>query len=219
MKSAATIIWDWNGTLLDDTAASLAALNAVRSRRSLAPMAEDQYRRRFAFPVRAFYAETGLDLGREDWPSLAREYHAEYLSRPSSLARGARAALAAARNAGARQVLVSSMHRELLVSAVREQGLDGCFEAIYGTANFDGGVKLAVARRAMRDLALDPERTVAIGDALHDGEMASALGFGIVYYTGGGHAASRLSAAGEAYGTLAAAVAAACRRLQLPEER
>lgn len=217
MKSAATIVWDWNGTLLDDTAASLDALNAVLARRSLAALAADEYRRRFAFPVRAFYAEVGLDLRREHWPSLAREYHAEYLSRPSGLASGTREALAAARAAGARQVLVSSMHRELLAAAVRERGLADFFEAIYGTGNFDGGSKLAVARRAVRELGLDPCRTVAVGDALHDGEMARALGFGIVYYTGGGHAASRLAADGETCATLAQAVASACRRLRLAE--
>ena len=36
MSAATHIVWDWNGTLLDDTGAALGALNAMLARRGIA---------------------------------------------------------------------------------------------------------------------------------------------------------------------------------------
>ena len=57
------IVWDWNGTLLNDVQAAFSAMNAMLSRRGL-PLMESlaQYRELFTFPVRQYYAAAGLDL-------------------------------------------------------------------------------------------------------------------------------------------------------------
>ena len=56
------LIWDWNGTLLDDVAAAVGALNRMLVKRGARPITIEHYRRRFGFPVRPFYAELGVDL-------------------------------------------------------------------------------------------------------------------------------------------------------------
>jgi len=87
------IVWDWNGTLLDDTEACIDALNEMLAKRGLEPITLDFYRRHFAFPVRSFYERIGVKLANEDWDRLAREYHDAYHARPARLARGTFAAL------------------------------------------------------------------------------------------------------------------------------
>ena len=56
------IIWDFNGTILDDVALTLEATNLLLSRhgkRQLADVAE--YREHFGFPVIDYYASIGLE--------------------------------------------------------------------------------------------------------------------------------------------------------------
>jgi len=64
------IFWDWNGTLLDDTQASVNALNVLLARRGLPPVSLEDYRATFAFPVRPYYAKVGIRLEDEDWTRL-----------------------------------------------------------------------------------------------------------------------------------------------------
>ena len=54
------ILWDWNGTLLDDTQAALDTLNAMLTRRGEKSIAMDFYRDHFAFPCRPFYEQIGM---------------------------------------------------------------------------------------------------------------------------------------------------------------
>ena len=48
----ATIIWDWNGTLLDDVDAAVGALNRMLAKHRLPPVTRTFYRANFGFPVR-----------------------------------------------------------------------------------------------------------------------------------------------------------------------
>ena len=45
------IIWDWNGTMLDDRWLTIAAMNSVLARRNMDELTEDQYLQFFTFPV------------------------------------------------------------------------------------------------------------------------------------------------------------------------
>ena len=94
------VLWDWNGTLLDDTAACLTALNAMLARRGVPTITLDFYRQNFSFPVRPFYERIGVKLAQEDWDALAREYHDTYHAQPFALNVEAIAALEAVRAAG-----------------------------------------------------------------------------------------------------------------------
>ena len=46
------VIWDWNGTLVDDVAATLAAVNRMLSARGMPALDIVRYREVFDFPVR-----------------------------------------------------------------------------------------------------------------------------------------------------------------------
>ena len=61
-----TILWDWNGTLLDDVEVALAAMNEMLARRGLSLLGgREPYRDIFTFPVREYYTAAGLDLSAE----------------------------------------------------------------------------------------------------------------------------------------------------------
>lgn len=191
------VLWDWNGTLLDDTDACVAALNRMLARRGLPSVTLSAYRDTFAFPVRDYYRRIGFRLEEEDWDALAREYHAAYLAQPCGLTDGAIAALEAVRARGGRQSIISALRQDLLDEATEAYGVRGYFDRVVGSDNLNGGSKLERARGLLKTLtgAGDaPEDIVLIGDALHDAEVARALGIRCVLFSGGGHAAWRLAA-------------------------
>lgn len=212
MSARPYVLWDWNGTLLDDTLAAVDALNEMLAARGLAPVTRAFYRDRFAFPVKPFYAACGITLENEDWDALAREYHAAYLRRPKALNAGAQAALARVRAAGAGQSIISALRQDLLAADVAAQGVDGWMDFVYGVDNLDGASKLSRARELLarlRETAGAEPGFVLIGDSLHDKEVADALGVRCVLCAQGSHAARRLRAAAPTADTLEDAVALA----------
>lgn len=198
-------LWDWNGTLLDDTQAAVNALNGMLAVRGLPPIGLDFYRERFAFPVKPFYAAAGFRLAEEDWDALAREYHAAYGREPLRLNAEAREALAAVRVAGAGQSVVSALRQDLLSAAVTQTGVADFFDYVWGTDNLDGDSKIDRARELLGRL---PSRGpfVLIGDSLHDREVADAIGARCILCSQGSHSAARLRAVAPTAETLCEAV-------------
>lgn len=189
-----TILWDWNGTLLDDTDACVASLNLMLERRGVKPITLEFYRREFAFPVRSFYEKIGVRLEDEDWDRLAREYHDTYHAQPLGLNAEAVPALESARAAGMRQSIISAMRQDMLERDTAAFGIAGYMDYIYGTDNLNGGSKLSRARELLSRLGeRDMREVVVIGDALHDWEVADGLGVRCVLFSGGGHSAERLA--------------------------
>ena len=60
-----TIIWDWNGTLLDDVDISIAATNMLLEERGLPLLDKKRYQEVFDFPVKDYYARIGFGLKRK----------------------------------------------------------------------------------------------------------------------------------------------------------
>jgi len=203
------ILWDWNGTLLDDTEAALATLNEMIAARGGRPIALPFYRDHFAFPVRPFYGTIGIAArGEDEWNAVAREYHEVYARQPKALNPDAVAALEAAKAAGCEQAVVSALRQDLLERDLAAYGVRGYFAHVCGTDNLDGASKVARARVLLRTLRSErAERPfVLVGDALHDKEVADALGVPCVLCAQGSHAAWRLRAVAPTCDTLGEAV-------------
>lgn len=190
--NAKWVIWDWNGTLLDDTTAALNAFNAQLVARGLSPISLAFYRDHFAFPVKPFYELCGIDLSREDWPTLAREYHRAYAAQPKTLNDETIAALEIVRSQGRKQAILSALRQDLLEAAVDEYALAGYFDFVYGVDNLDGESKLERAKALLERLGTND--AVLIGDAIHDACVAKELGIPCVLVATGGHSAERLRA-------------------------
>ena len=222
MSAATHIVWDWNGTLLDDTRAALGALNAMLARRSLPAITLESYRSRFHFPAREYYDEIGMDIPDTEWDAVAQEYHDSYDEESASAALNveAVAALELARSRGARQSILSALRQDLLEEAVERFGVSGYFDFVRGTDNLYGAGKLAFAlalKAEIESSSSPPPRIVMIGDAIHDCEVAAELGVECVVCAQGSHSFERLAALGSP--TAPTLVAAVERAVQVPPDR
>lgn len=190
------LIWDWNGTLLDDVDAGVNALNRMLAARGLPSITRTFYRAHFGFPVRPFYTLIGMNPDAE-WDRICEEFHANLHAEPQHIRPDARAALAYARAHGVRQTILSALRQDLLLRDTAAAGVQDFFEAIYGVDNLDGATKLSRGRDLLAKLSSShPPTLFFIGDTLHDAEVATALGAVPILVEGGHQDAARLRAAG-----------------------
>ncbi len=191
------IVWDWNGTLLDDVTASVNTINQLLASRALPPTDTARYRALFGFPVRHYYTTLGFQLETENWDLLARTYHDLYLAETSiRLHPGAIPTLAFCRQAGLGLSLLSASEQSILNRMTTENAIAPWFDFIQGTDNLHGQSKLETGRRLLTRLPCPPSRILFVGDTLHDHEVASALGGACVLISHGHQSHDRLLAAG-----------------------
>ena len=75
------IVWDWNGTLLDDTWLCLDIMNRQLQNINKPTISYDEYQRLFDFPVRNFYEKIGFDFIKKSYESVAQNFIQEYTRR------------------------------------------------------------------------------------------------------------------------------------------
>ena len=114
------IIWDFNGTVLDDVQIGIESVNLMLSARGLKTLdSVDEYRHAFGFPIIDYYRSLGFDFEKEDYYTvLAPEWVNHYLARvPRTRAfEGVRETLEAAEQLGVVQVLLSASEVNQLTS-------------------------------------------------------------------------------------------------------
>jgi phosphoglycolate phosphatase len=193
-----SMIWDFNGTILDDRPICLQALNQMLGRRGLPPVSDEAYLAEFDFPVQHYYSRLGFDFEREPFSELAAEYMAIY--QPASfhcpLRQGVRPILDEIARQGLDQILLSATRRDFLLEQLRHFALAASFTAILGLEDIYGRSKLEMACRWFGEQGYAADGLLLIGDTTHDFEVAHALGCRCILVGGGHNARSRLVATG-----------------------
>ncbi len=184
------IIWDWNGTLLDDLPVVIEAANVSLSRIGHPPIDEDGYRDHFTRPVRAFYDSLlGRPITDGEWGMLNETFHENYtsLSPQANLTHDAVRALDSASELGWSQSLLSMSPQAWLDGAVTSRGVYERFDLVDGLRVETGGLKALHMQEHVEALDLVPERVVVIGDTPDDAAAARHVGATAILYDGGSH--------------------------------
>jgi len=191
------IIWDWNGTLLDDTQAGVNAINAMLAARGLPLIDVPYYRDVFGFPVINFYRAIGFPVEREDWDAVAREFHDLFLADHSiRLHDHAAQALDCFRAAGIGQSILSASEQGILTSMLDAYGIAHYFGDVCGVDNLYGQSKRELGRTLVSRLGIDPAALLVIGDSLHDHEVSQDLGTNCLLIAQGHQSHARLAQCG-----------------------
>ncbi|MFF0289130.1 HAD family hydrolase [Streptomyces sp. NPDC005262] len=199
-KHRTHLVWDWNGTLLDDNTAVIGATNAAFAEVGLEPITLEQYREMYCIPIPRFYERLMGRLPTEaEWERMDGSFHRYYTEQRvvCGLTAGAEELLAQWQLAGRSQSLLSMYVHEQLVPVVRGYGIERHFTRVDGRTGPSGGSKAQHMERHLAAMdGVSPERTVVIGDAVDDAVAAAHVGARAVLYTGGSHSRSSLEAAG-----------------------
>lgn len=192
------IIWDWNGTLMDDSLQSLQAMNKVLEKYGLERLSRQRYMDIFTFPVLEYYKLAGFDLSAVRFEELSTAYVDEYskLSLQCSLTAGALEVLSYLSSKGIEQILLSASETEALLRQTEALSVRTYFSHIIGADNIHAFGKIQLALDFFKLNDLSGEKGILIGDTIHDYETARGIGCGCILYFSGHQSVDRLKKCG-----------------------
>lgn len=191
-------VWDWNGTLLDDTWLCCESLNQLL-REDGHPLVDPiRYRQIFQFPVIKVYQAIGFTPDEASFKAMSVRFMAAYEARKAEcrLHPLTRELLAELAQAGLTHSVLSAYERSLLLTTLRDYDLAHHFIKTCGGSDIHAGSKEERARVHLHDLALDPEQVVYVGDTAHDAEAAQAMGVDCILVAHGHQHRDRLQGLG-----------------------
>jgi phosphoglycolate phosphatase len=190
------IIWDWNGTLLNDLELSVELINNVLRKRNLQALSVEQYREVFTFPVKDYYAKTGLDFEKESFEVVGKEWMDGYESRKHEcgLSKKAVDVLQLIQQSGIPQSILSAYSQSSLEGIVATFELSRYFTHLIGLDNIYATSKIALGKELITNLQLKKGEALLIGDTLHDYDVACEIGADAVLIAGGHQDKARLQA-------------------------
>jgi phosphoglycolate phosphatase len=188
------VLWDWNGTILDDLHVVIDVMNQLLASKGLPPIDQVRYQREFGFPVRDYYTRLGLGPAHGTFEEWARAFIDEYdrRARAIPIRPQVRPILARLRASGLRQVVLSAARAHHLEELVALHGLGEYFEELLGLDDHHAAGKLELARSWLERTRLNPARLLLVGDTLHDYEVACGIGAHCVLIADGHHGEARL---------------------------
>ncbi len=188
------IIWDWNGTLLDDRWLTISAMNNVLARRSMDELTEDRYLQLFTFPVIEYYRRLGFDFEKDSFSELGTEFINEYNTRAfePKLHDSIIDLISELSKNGVSHSILSASSQKILDKLASYHNIDHYFKAVFGQNNHYAYGKIETGKMWINKSGIDPKRTLFIGDTRHDLEVANAVGAHCALLSWGHTSAERL---------------------------
>jgi phosphoglycolate phosphatase len=198
LKEYYHIIWDWNGTLLDDAWLCREIMNGMLERRKLLQLSSERYAQIFGFPVKEYYRRAGWIFEDEPFEKLSNEFIGEYERRKMEcpLREGSVNILKRNSEKGIQQSIISASKQSSVDDMVKFYGVEDLFVAVRGLDDHHAFGKTDIGIQWIAELALDPESILMVGDTVHDHEVAQAMGVECVLVVSGHQDYARLSTCG-----------------------
>jgi phosphoglycolate phosphatase len=172
------IIWDWNGTLLNDSWLSIKAINILLLKYGLPAIEKDKYLEIFTFPVIKYYENLGFDFDKTSFSIIGTEFIKEYTFRmyEAKMQDGARETLNYFHEIGITQSLLSAAKQQMLEDLIKFHKLGKYFIKISGLTDHYANSKVNAGKAWIKELKQDTKDVLLIGDTLHDVEVADEIG-------------------------------------------
>jgi len=188
------IIWDWNGTLLDDVWLCVDIMNDILKKYNLEKISIDSYKNIFDFPVKDYYEKIGFDFDKISFEIIGTEFIEKYNKRVSEckLQKDAVQVLKHFNSCGVEQSILSARDKKQLDLDLEYYGIKKHFTHISGLDNHYASGKLENAKLLLKKIDTKPSEIIMIGDTTHDFEIAKKLGFNRIILDTGHQSTKRL---------------------------
>lgn len=191
-----TIVFDFNGTIIDDVDISLKCLNVLRRKYlKLEDLSKDEYRNIFTFPIIDYYRRAGFDFNEYSFETIGQEWVDLYniSVKEIGLAEGVIEFLDKYKNKY-QYIILSASKKEMIIDQLKQYQIQNYFKDVLGIDNIYAHSKLDIALDYFKDKNLNDY--CMIGDTLHDDEVASKIGIDIKLVSNGHQSLNVLKKAG-----------------------
>lgn len=191
------IIWDWNGTIIDDVGIALDAVNDMLREQDRPEITLEEYRKAMDTPILRFY-EQFFDMDVTDFGWIAECFQSYYETHKDQLRlhEGVEELLESCRQRGCHQVILSSSATRIIQFYAALFGVADYFEAVLGADDLLAAGKIERAVEYFEQNKIPKEETVMIGDSVHDFEVSQTLGIDCILMSGGHQDLQSLQACG-----------------------
>ena len=193
------VIWDWNGTLINDLTLCVDMLNISLKNRGLPLISKEDYKKKFLFPIKTFYESIGFDFSSEDFEIANEEFHVGFESNFKKLALQPYAVetISLVKKLGITQSILSATIQHKLNDQVELFGISHLLDNIVGISNTPSGYgKEFEGKELINSVNILLEDTIIIGDSMLDFDVSKALGISCALVSNGHNNIERLQATG-----------------------
>ena len=176
------IIWDWNGTIINDAWVFVDIMNNILKKNGLSQTTLKHYRQNFCFPIQNYWKGLGFQFTDKSFDELNRNFIFEYQKKmllpiPH---KGLLDFLKNLKKNKKKQFILSASEQKLLNKSVAHYNLSGFFHGVYGVDNLNALGKKELGLALCRKHNLKTKETVLIGDTEYDKEVAEIIGCEVV---------------------------------------
>lgn len=188
------VIWDFNGTIIDDRELSLNLLNEILEKQGKNPVDEEAYLDLFGFPIHKYYLKAGITFEKESFDDIAKWYIAKYqpFSLNLKLHDGVVEALIILRKMGIKNICLSASLQENLEEQLKHFEIYDYFDYIIGIDNIKALGKDKVGTQFLKEHKINPQECLYIGDTIYDYDVAKKMKVRSVLFSGGHQSKERL---------------------------
>ena len=196
INSKKHIIFDWNGTLINDAQIFVNILNVLLDKRKLNKIDLVMYRDLFCFPIIDFYKKLGLDVSRDAFTQLKKEFVGEYDKRKycASLFPNTINMLQRLSDNNFNLSILSASYQKTLDDLTKHYSIDRFFQHIIGVNNYIANGKAQKGIKLINTLALKKQDLVLIGDTNLDYSVSKFLGIDCILISHGHQSTKQLEA-------------------------
>lgn len=188
------IVWDWNGTLLNDVDLCFECINRLLVSKNLAPLKDlAAYRDIFEFPIQNYYRKAGFNFDETPYEVLAGEYMKDYQKKSydCQLFEDVYQTLRKAHFFGIPQCILSASKKDYLLRQIEKFDISDLVDSIHGIENIYASSKKELARKYVESCPLEDEIWF-VGDSIHDYEVAHSLKANCILVTTGHQSRQKL---------------------------
>jgi len=190
------IIWDWNGTLLNDVGLCVDIVNNILVKKNLNPLSIIEYKNIFTFPIRNYYERAGFDFSQYTFEEVGLEWMHEYERRrlECMLHSGVTETLMLLKENRIGQSILSAYPHNTLLEIIAHFSLNDFFTHIVGLDNIYATSKVELGKALMKKISNGNGKVLLVGDTEHDCEVAEEIGTDCVLIADGHQSKQKLLA-------------------------
>ena len=181
------VLWDFNGTLLDDVDVCLHIMNTLLKEKEMPALTMEKYKDVFTFPVSEYYKRVGIIKGDDEFNEVAHKWMDMYyeLEPTTTLHKDIVEVLEFFKHTNIKQGVLSASRKDQLDRLLKQVNIDTYMDNILGISDIYAKSKVHIGIEFIKNSIYQKDEIVMIGDSVHDYEVASEMGIDCILVAAG----------------------------------
>ena len=181
------IIFDFNGTIIDDVQLCLDLLNEMLVMENLKTFDVESYREIFTFPIIEYYKRAGFTFNNRSFKEMSEWFVKKYqpASFKCNLYPNIREEITSLKERGYKVFLLSASQIDNLLEQTDRFNITHLFDKVLGIDNIEAKSKFDIAKKYFELKKVNMKECLFIGDSTHDYEVGHNLGGDVLLLTYG----------------------------------